>query len=197
MDNQKFNKVFRVAYITLLLVALLATVWYWIAASGKDCLACSLPVCETVDENGETSLLPADECAQPYADILEREAAQGIDIEECSQECINYSGAYLTFAIILIVLAIVFWIFGGVYSAFSNSKKKSITALVVVAFVVIAALIAFLMSSDVVPEILGFDGEISLFDVKLTDTMLYATYFLLGGAVVAILSSFVIKFIRK
>ena len=31
----------------------------------------------------------------------------------------------------------------------------------------------------------------------ITDTLLYATYILLGGAVVAILSSFVIKFLRK
>lgn len=197
MDNQKFNKVFRITYISLLLVALFATIWYLAAASGKDCLACSLPVCEGVGADGETILLSADECAQPYADIQAREAAQGIDIEECSQECISYAGAYLSFAMILIIVAVALMIILAVYSSFTNGKKTSKTTIVVVAFVAIIAVISFLMSSDVIPEILGFDGEVTLFDVKLTDTLLYTTYLLLAGAVVAICSSFVIKFLRK
>jgi hypothetical protein len=83
------------------------------------------------------------------------------------------------------------------YSAFTSGKKLSKTTLITLVFVVVVALLGFLLSSDTIPEILGFDGTITLFDVKLTDTLLYATYILLGGAVVAILSSFVIKFLRK
>ena len=64
-------------------------------------------------------------------------------------------------------------------------------------FVVLVVLIGYLMSSTTIPEIIGFDGVITEFDVVMTDTLLYAMYILLGGAVVAILSSFVFKMIRK
>lgn len=197
MDNQKFNKVFKVGYVALLVLTLLVTVWYWAAASGKDCLACNLSVCEGIAPNGDSYVMPADSCALSYEEIMEKEKAQGIDVTECSQECINYTDAYLVFAFILIALAIGSMIVMLFYSAFTSGKKLSKTTLVALIFVVLVVVLGFLLSSDEIPEILGFDGEISLFDVKLTDTLLYATYTLLGGAVVAILSSFVIKYIRK
>ncbi|MBR5434740.1 MAG: hypothetical protein IK117_09940 [Bacteroidales bacterium] len=197
MDNQKFNQVFKVGYIALLVVALLATVWYWAVASGKDCLACSLSVCEGIGPNGESYMLPADSCALSYDEILEKERVQGVDVSECSQECINYADAYLVFAFLLIILAVGSMVVMLFYSAFTSGKKLSKTTLITLVFVVVVALLGFLLSSDTIPEILGFDGTITLFDVKLTDTLLYATYILLGGAVVAILSSFVIKFLRK
>ena len=197
MDNQKFNQVFKVGYIALLVVALLATVWYWAVASGKDCLACSLSVCEGIAPNGESYVLPADSCALSYDEILEKERVQGVDVTECSQGCINYADAYLVFAFLLIILAVGSMVVMLFYSAFTSGKKLSKTTLITLVFVVVVALLGFLLSSDTIPEILGFDGTITLFDVKLTDTLLYATYILLGGAVVAILSSFVIKFLRK
>lgn len=190
MDNQKFNKIFKVGYVSLLVLALLVTVWYMFAAYGKDCLACKLPVCEAVDANGDTYLQPADNCAQPYE-------ALPAGSEECSKECMNYAGIYMTFAIALIVIAVLFMIAMAIYSSCKSSKKTSKTTIAVVIFLVIVALVAYLLSSDVIPEIIGFDGEITKFDVTLTDTLLYATYFLLGGAVLSILSSFVIKYLRK
>ncbi len=197
MDNQKFNKTFKVGYVALLVISLLATVWYWAAASGKDCLACTLSVCEGVGPEGESYMLPADSCALSYDEILVKEHAQGIDITECSQECITYADAYLVFAFVLIILAVVFMFAMLFYSSFTNGKKLSKTTLVTLIFVAVVVIIGFLCSSDVIPEILGYDGVITLFDVKLTDTLLYATYILLGGSVVAILSSFVIKYLRK
>ena len=142
-------------------------------------------------------MLPADSCALSYDEILEKERVQGVDVTECSQECINYADAYLVFAFLLIILAVGSMVVMLFYSAFTSGKKLSKTTLITLVFVVVVALLGFLLSSDTIPEILGFDGTITLFDVKLTDTLLYATYILLGGAVVAILSSFVIKFLRK
>lgn len=197
MDNQKFNQVFKYGYIALLVVSFLATVWYWAAAAGKDCLACTLSVCEGIAPNGETYMLPADSCAMSYEDILAKEAQTGIDVTECSQECINYADAYLIFAGVLIILAVVFMVAMLFYSSFTKGEKMSKTTMITLIFVLVVVLLGFLMSSNAIPEILGYDGVITLFDVKLTDTLLYATYFLLGGAVVAILSSFVIKFLRK
>ena len=197
MDNQKFNTVFKYGYIALLVISLVMTVWFWAAASGKDCLACKLSVCEGVDANGQSYMLPADSCALSYEDIMAKEKNLGVDITECSQECIYYADTYLMFAFILIILAVGSMIVLLFYSAFTSGKKMSKTTMITAIFVVVIVLIGFLLSSDVIPEILGFDGEITLFDVKLTDTLLYTVYFLLGGAVVAILSSFVIKFLRK
>ncbi|MCQ2607115.1 MAG: hypothetical protein MJ197_00300 [Bacteroidales bacterium] len=190
MDNQKFNQVFKVAGVSLLVIAVLVTAWYLFAASGKDCLACKLPACEAIGPDGETVMAAADACAKPYEEL-------SVDSDECSQECISYAGVYLTFAVSLIVIAVIFMIAMAVYSTIKSSKKTSKTTIFVVAFVIIAAGVAFLLSSDTIPTIIGFDGEITKGDVKLTDTLLYATYFLLGGAVLSILSSFVIKFLRK
>lgn len=197
MDNQKFNKVFKIGYISLLVLSFVITAWFWFASAGKDCLACSLPKCEGIGADGETVMLAVDECAMSYADILEREKATGLDISECSQECINYSDAYLIFAFILIVLAIAFMVIMLFYSSFTSGKKASKTTLITLGFVVLVVLIGYLMSSTTIPEIIGFDGVITEFDVVMTDTLLYTMYILLGGAVVAILSSFVFKMIRK
>ncbi|MCQ2959282.1 MAG: hypothetical protein MJ198_03720 [Bacteroidales bacterium] len=199
MDNQKFNKTFKVGYVALLVVALLATVWYWVAAAGKDCLACSLSVCEGVTPDGESYLMSADSCAVSYAEIMEREAQQGIDITECSQECLDYTGAYLWFAIALIIIAVVLMLALAVYSSFTNGKKLSKTTLVTAGFVVVvlAIAIAIAVSTVVIPNIIGYEQTITELEVELTDTMLYGTYFILAGAVLAICSSFVIKFLRK
>lgn len=199
MDNQSFNKTFKVGYVSLLVLALLATIWYWTVAAGKDCLACTLPVCEGVTPAGDSYLLPADSCALSYEEIVIREQTQGIDITECSQECLDYTGAYLWFAIALIIIAIVLMVAMAVYSAFTNGKKMSKTTLMTAIFliVVLAISIAVAVSTIVIPNIIGYDKAISEFEVALTDTMLYGTYFILIGAVLAICSSFVVKFLRK
>jgi hypothetical protein len=61
----------------------------------------------------------------------------------------------------------------------------------------LAISIAVAVSTIVIPNIIGYDKAISEFEVALTDTMLYGTYFILIGAVLAICSSFVVKFLRK
>lgn len=197
MDNQKFNKAFKVGYVSLLVLSLLVTIWYWAAAAGKDCLACTLPVCEAMGPEGETYFLPADSCALSYAEIQERQEAQGITIQECSQECINYADIYLVFSILLVIVAIVLMIVMAVYSPFATSRKISKTAFGVGIFLVASAIIGYILSSPEIPKILGFDGIPSKVDVVMTDTLLYATYILLAGAVLAILSPVVIKFLRK
>ncbi len=197
MDNQKFNKAFKVGYVSLLVLSLLVTIWYWAAAAGKDCLACTLPVCEAMGPEGETYFLPADSCALSYAEIQERQEAQGITIQECSQECINYADIYLVFSIVLVIVAIILMLIMAVYSPFATSKKMSKTAVGVGIFLLVSAIVGYLLSSPEIPEIIGFDGIITKFDILMTDSLLYATYILLAGAVLAILSPIVIKFLRK
>lgn len=198
MDNQKFNKAFKVGYVSLLVLSLLATIWYWAAASGKDCLACTLPVCEAISPNGETYFLSADSCALSYTEIQERQQAQGITIQECSQDCIDYADIYLVFSIALVVIAIILMVAMAVYSPFATRKKMSPTALVAAIFLIVSAIVGYIISSPENPGIL-FTGKITKFDfdILMTDTLLYATYMLLGGTVLAILSPVIIKFLRK
>jgi len=141
--------------------------------------------------------MSADSCALSYAEIQERQEAQGITIQECSQECISYANIYLVFSIVLVIVAIVLMLIMAVYSPFATSRKKSKTALGVGIFFIVSAIIGYLLSSPEIPNILGFDGIITKFDILMTDTLLYATYILLAGAVLAILSPIVIKFLRK
>lgn len=197
MDNQKFNKAFKVGYVSLLVLSLLVTVWYWSVAAGKDCLACTLPMCETMGPDGETYFMLADSCALSYAEIQERQEAQGITIQECSQECINYADIYLNFSIGLVVIAVILMLIMAIYSPFATRRKASKTAVGVGIFLVVSAIIGFIVSSPEIPNILGFDGIISKTDVVMTDTLLYATYILLAGSVLAILSPVIIKFLRK
>ncbi len=197
MDNQKFNKAFKVGYVSLLVLSLLVTIWYWAAASGKDCLACTLPVCEAISPNGETYFLSADSCALSYTEIQERQQAQGITIQECSQDCIDYADIYLVFSIALVVIAIILMVAMAVYSPFATRKKMSPTALVAAIFLIVSAIVGYIISSPEIPSILGFTGIITKFDILMTDTLLYATYMLLGATVLAILSPVIIKFLRK
>lgn len=197
MDNQKFNKTFKVGYVSLLVLSLLVTIWYWAAAAGKDCLACTLPVCEAMGPDGESYFMPADSCALSYSEIQQKQTTQGISIQECSQECINYADIYLIFSIGLVVIAIILMFMMVFYAPFVAHKTRSKTVVAVGIFIVIAAILGYILASPEIPEILGYQGVITKFEILMTDALLHGTYILLGGAVLVILSPVVIKYLRR
>lgn len=100
----------------------------------------------------------------------------------------NLRWAYVLF-IVSAAVAIVF----SLYQTFTSGAgaKKGLIALVVIALIFI---VSNSMASSELPRFLGVDklvneGILTPAWAKMTDTILYSTYILFGGAVVAILYS--------
>lgn len=198
-----FNKIFKIVSISLFGLSVLVSLWYLVVASNKDCLACTLPKCEKIDANGEKYLAPADDCAMSYAEIKQMEeenAKLGLtdvsSTSECSKECMSYAGTFMTFAIVMSILAVVLVLLFAVYQPIANPKTlKGI--LISLGSILFITLVSYLMSSDAIPTIIGYNLPITVAEVKIVDTLLYMTYLLLGISILGILYSNINKFIRK
>lgn len=202
-----FNKLFKIISISLFGFAALGIIIYLGYASSKDCLGCTLPQCEGITETGEVYLRAADDCAQPYEVIKEREqfirqsnASMGMGddsrISECSQECLNYAGNFMSFAISLVVIAACLTLLFAVYTIVINRNKIK-GVIIAVAGLGIVLLFSYIMASDAVPTIIGYNDVITTTEAKWVETTLYMLYILLTVAVLGIIGSGVYKIVQQ
>ncbi len=106
----------------------------------------------------------------------------------------------LVWAYILVVIGAGVAIISGLLHMFTD-KKAAKNGLISIAFLAIVALIAYVLASPEIPQFVGVDkfiadGTLNEQVAKLVDTGLYATYILLGLAILAIASSSVMRLFR-
>jgi len=82
-----------------------------------------------------------------------------------------------------------------------TDKKAAKGGIISLAFLGIVALISYLLASPEIPQFIGVDkfiadGTLNSHVAKLVDTGLYATYILLGLAILAVASSSVMRLFR-
>ena len=202
-----FNKIFKIVSISLFSIAALGVLLYIGYASSKDCLGCTLPMCEGITESGEKYLMPADSCALSYEEIQAREqemreinAAMGVSddaqISECSQECLNYAGTLMTFSIVFVLIATFFTLLFAGYTLVINRKKIK-GVLIGVVGLGLALLVSYLIAKETVPSIIGYTNVITPTEAKCVDTTLYMLYILLTVATVGIIATGINKIIQN
>ncbi len=91
-------------------------------------------------------------------------------------------------------------ILAGLAHTFTD-KKAAKSGIISLVFMGVVALIAYVMASPEIPQFVGVekfinDGSLNEGVAKLVDTGLYATYILLGLAIVAVASSSVMRLFR-
>lgn len=106
----------------------------------------------------------------------------------------------LIWAYILVAIGAGVAILSGLFHMFTD-KKAAKNGIISIAFLAVVALIAYVMASPEIPQFIGVDkfladGTLNERVAKLTDTGLYATYILLGLAVLAVASSSVMRLFR-
>ncbi|MFO7868028.1 MAG: hypothetical protein R6U95_01865 [Bacteroidales bacterium] len=202
-----FNKIFKIVSVSLFAIAALGIFVYLGYASSKDCLGCDLPECEGVTESGEVYLRPADECARPYEEIKKEleeteqmNAQMGLSNEnvtsDCSQECLTYAGNFMTFGIVFIVVAGILTLLFAVYNLVVNPKKiKGVLFGIVALGLVLLA--SYLLASDSIPNIIGYDEVITHTEAKWVETTLYMFYILVSVAVLGIIGTGVTKIVKN
>ncbi len=106
----------------------------------------------------------------------------------------------IIWAYILVAIGAGVAIISGLLHMFTD-KKAAKNGLISLAFLAIVALIAYVLASPEIPQFVGVDkfiadGTLNEQVAKLIDTGLYATYILLGLAVLSIASSSVMRLFR-
>jgi len=106
----------------------------------------------------------------------------------------------LIWAYILVAIGAGVAILSSLLHMFTD-KKAAKGGLISIAFLAIVALVAYLIASPEIPQFIGVDkfiadGTLNESIAKMVDTGLYATYILLGLAVVAVASSSVFRLFR-
>lgn len=106
----------------------------------------------------------------------------------------------IVWAYILIAIGAGVAIIAGLLHMFTD-KKAAKNGIISLAFLAIVALIAYVLASPEIPQFVGVDkfianGTLNEQVAKLVDTGLYATYILLGLAILAIASSSVMRLFR-
>jgi hypothetical protein len=189
------NKICKIISISLVSIAFLGVLIYGVLASNKDCLACTLPTCEMVNEQtGEKYLGSAEDCAKTYEEMqqMKQDIAIGAS-SECSKECISYASGLVTFSIVMTLLAAFLIVAFVVYQLIVRPENIKGMAIGVGAMLILF-FISYLLSSSEIPEIIGYTAEITKFEIVMADTLLYMTYLLLGGAVLGVMLSNINKF---
>ncbi len=106
----------------------------------------------------------------------------------------------IIWAYILVAIGAGVAIISGLLHMFTD-KKAAKNGLISLAFLAIVTLIAYVLASPEIPQFVGVDkfiadGTLNEQVAKLIDTGLYATYILLGLAVLSIASSSVMRLFR-
>lgn len=100
---------------------------------------------------------------------------------------------YAMMAIVLLALCVIIFAINGINNPMSLVKLIGIIA-VIVGLVLGAWALApgtMIQSETLTPD------QISLFDLKMTDTVLYLAYLLMGGTFVALITSWIVGAVRK
>jgi len=200
----KFNKIFKIVSISLFAISVVVGGLYVGYGSSKDCLGCKLAVCEGITPNGEKYLLPADECAMTYEEIAAKEQElidsgkpeDEAQIDECSQECLDYAGNFMSFTIVMSIIATVITLLFALYTLVINPKKIKGVAIGLLGLCAAVGL-SYVLASDSIPKIIGYNSVITPGESKFVGTMVYLMYILLGSAVAGILLTSIYKMIKK
>ncbi|QGY43414.1 hypothetical protein GM418_06995 [Maribellus comscasis] len=106
----------------------------------------------------------------------------------------------LVWAYILVAIGAGVAVISGLLHMFTD-KKAAKGGLIALAFFAIVAVISYSLASDAIPQFIGVDrfindGTLTASVAKLVDTGLYATYILLGLAVLSIVFSSVSRLFK-
>lgn len=106
----------------------------------------------------------------------------------------------LVWSYILVAVGAGVAVLSGLFHMFTD-KKAAKSGLISLGFMAVVVLIAYLLASPEIPQFIGVDkfladGTLNERVAKLTDTGLYATYILLGLAVLSVASSSVMRLFR-
>ena len=106
----------------------------------------------------------------------------------------------LIWSYILVAVGAGVAVLSGLFHMFTD-KKAAKAGLISLGFMVVVVLVAYLLASPEIPQFIGVDkfladGTLNEKVAKLTDTGLYATYILLGLAVLSVASSAVMRLFR-
>ncbi|WP_321346928.1 hypothetical protein [uncultured Draconibacterium sp.] len=106
----------------------------------------------------------------------------------------------LVWSYILVAVGAGVAVLSGLFHMFTD-KKAAKSGLISLGFMAVVILVAYFLASPEIPQFIGVDkfladGTLNERVAKLTDTGLYATYILLGLAVLAVASSSVMRLFR-
>ncbi|WP_319270285.1 hypothetical protein [uncultured Draconibacterium sp.] len=106
----------------------------------------------------------------------------------------------LVWSYILVAVGAGVAVLSGLFHMFTD-KKAAKSGLISLGFMAVVLLVAYFLASPEIPQFIGVDkfladGTLNERVAKLTDTGLYATYILLGLAVLAVASSSVMRLFR-
>ncbi|MCW4015118.1 hypothetical protein [uncultured Draconibacterium sp.] len=106
----------------------------------------------------------------------------------------------LVWSYILVAVGAGVAVLSGLFHMFTD-KKATRSGLISLGFMAVVVLVAYLLASPEIPQFIGVDkfladGTLNERVAKLTDTGLYATYILLGLAVLSVASSAVMRLFR-
>ena len=106
----------------------------------------------------------------------------------------------LVWSYILVAVGAGVAVLSGLFHMFTD-KKATKSGLISLGFMAVVVLVAYLLASPEIPQFIGVDkfladGTLNERVAKLTDTGLYATYILLGLAVLSVASSAVMRLFR-
>ncbi|WP_320111428.1 hypothetical protein [Draconibacterium orientale] len=106
----------------------------------------------------------------------------------------------LVWSYILVAIGAGVAVLSGLFHMFTD-KKAAKSGLIALGFMAVVVVAAYLLASPEIPQFIGVDkfladGTLNERVAKLTDTGLYATYILLGLAVLSVASSAVMRLFR-
>lgn len=119
---------------------------------------------------------------------------------ETDPAMLSWVNTNLIWSYILVAIGAGVAILSGLFHMFTD-KKAAKNGIISLAFLAVVGLIAYMMASPEIPQFIGVDkfladGTLNERVAKLTDTGLYATYILLGLAILAVASSSVMRLFR-
>lgn len=119
---------------------------------------------------------------------------------ETDPAMLGWVNTNLIWAYILVAVGAGVAILSGLFHMFTD-KKATKGGIISIVFLGAVAAVSYAMASPEIPQFIGVDkfladGTLNEQVAKLTDTGLYATYILLGLAVLSVASSSVMRFFR-
>ena len=113
---------------------------------------------------------------------------------------LNWVNSNLVWAYILVAIAAGVAVISGLFHMFTD-KKALRGGLIALGFFAVVAVISYSIASDAIPQFIGVDkfindGTLTAGVAKMVDTGLYATYILIGLAILSIVFSSVSRLFK-
>jgi UDP-N-acetylmuramyl pentapeptide phosphotransferase/UDP-N-acetylglucosamine-1-phosphate transferase len=119
---------------------------------------------------------------------------------ETDPTMLSWVNSNLVWAYILVALGAGVAVLAGLYQTVTD-KKKAKGGIISLVFLGVVAVISYMMASSEIPQFIGVDkfvndGTLTESIAKMVDTGLYATYILLGLAILSTAASSVMRLFR-